>query len=107
MELNNDLIAAINYACEKAGSQSAFADLVGTKRQNLSRYLNKEVKDITPKIMARLWPHIREFMPKDFAFPPNFGSETSAEILSNRRKNNKAIQQENFIIREERINKNL
>lgn len=63
MKLNDDIITAINSACKKAGSQCAFADLVGTKRQNLSRYLNGKVKDITPKIMARLWPHIREFAP--------------------------------------------
>ena len=68
MILEDDLIIAISEACSKAGGQVAFAKLTGVKRQNISRYLNKEVKEITPKVMARLWPHVREFLPKDFLF---------------------------------------
>lgn len=82
MILEDDLIIAISEACSKAGGQVAFAKLTGVKRQNISRYLNKEVKEITPKVMARLWPHVREFLPKDFYLPHDFSLSTNAEILA-------------------------
>jgi len=72
MIITDELKRAISQACDEAGSQSAFAKKTGVKQQNVNRYLNGLVKEMSPYILAKMWPHIYRFMPKD----------CGAEILS-------------------------
>lgn len=82
MIITDELKRAISQACDEAGSQSAFAKKTGVKQQNVNRYLNGLVKEMSPYILAKMWSHIYRFMPKDCGFDPDFAAANNAEILS-------------------------
>jgi DNA-binding transcriptional regulator YdaS (Cro superfamily) len=94
MRLTEKIIAAIKEACVQAGNQSAFAQKIGIKHQNISRYLNGAVTEITPKTMGLLFPEIKSFLPEDYCpeeFLPNtipnkMQSQDCPELVALKRK---------------------
>ena len=65
VELSAELVDAIRIGCDNAGGKSKFARWAGVKRQNIDRYLQKQVKEITPKVLDRLLPFIGDYLSEE------------------------------------------
>lgn len=64
--IDDTIIDAINSAVQATGGQSDFAQLVGTSRQNICKYLSGKVKKIRKESWNELLPHIIQYLPDQY-----------------------------------------
>jgi len=89
MEIDKTILGALEAAVEKHGSQLCFARISGVKHQNLSRYLSRQVTSINNSTWRQLFPHLVEFLPRDYldetlnrANPPSNQVDATCKNLS-------------------------